>query len=85
EVVERPTAGFAGPVGDWLTGPLRSGAEDLLEPGAMSADGWFDPDIVQRRWRDHLTGRRESTPAIWAILMFQAWLKAGRGAAAEAA
>ncbi|MFL6745257.1 MAG: asparagine synthase (glutamine-hydrolyzing) [Sphingomicrobium sp.] len=85
ELVERPKAGFAVPVGEWLKGPLRSWAEDLLDPGAMSADGWFDPDIVQRRWRDHLTGRRDSTPAIWAILMFQAWLKAGRGAAAEAA
>jgi asparagine synthase (glutamine-hydrolysing) len=28
---------------------------------------------VARRWRDHLAGRRDSTPALWAILMFQAW------------
>ena len=51
----------------------------------MRAEGWFDPDVVQRRWRDHLSGRRDSTPALWAILMFQAWLRAQRGAAAEAA
>ena len=85
ELVERPKAGFAVPVGTWIKGPLRSWAEDLLEPGAMRAEGWFDPEIVQRRWRDHLSGRRDSTPAIWGVLMFQAWLRAQHAAAAEAA
>ena len=41
----------------------------------MAADGWFDPAIVHRRWQDHLSGRRDSTPAIWAVLMFQSWLR----------
>jgi len=85
DLIERPKAGFAIPVGAWIKGPLRHWAEELLEPGAMRADGWLDPDVVQRRWRDHLSGRRDSTPAIWAILMFQAWLRAQRSAAAEAA
>jgi asparagine synthase (glutamine-hydrolysing) len=85
ELVERPKAGFGIPVGQWIKGPLRAWAEDLLDPGAMRADGWFDPDIVQRRWRDHLSGRRDSTPALWAILMFQAWLREQRGSAAAAA
>lgn len=71
---ERPKAGFAVPVGDWLKGPLRPWAEDLLDPGKLSAEGWFDAAIVQRRWRDHLAGRRDSSPALWAILMFQSWL-----------
>jgi asparagine synthase (glutamine-hydrolysing) len=51
----------------------------------MRSEGWFDPRIVQRRWRDHLSGLRDSTPALWAILMFQAWLREQRTAAAEAA
>jgi len=85
ELIERPKAGFAIPVGAWIKGPLRHWAEDLLEPGAMRADGWLDPDVVQRRWHDHVSGRRDSTAAIWAILMFQAWLRAHRAAAAAAA
>lgn len=72
---DRPKAGFAVPIGEWLKGPLRPWAEDLLDPKAMAADGWFDPAIVHRRWQDHLAGRRDSTPAIWAILMFQSWLR----------
>lgn len=72
---ERPKAGFAVPVGEWIKGPLRPWAEELLDPSKMASEGWFNTQVVQRRWRDHLSGRRESTPAIWAILMFQAWLR----------
>jgi asparagine synthase (glutamine-hydrolysing) len=70
---ERPKAGFAVPVGEWLKGPLRDWAEDLLEPRRMAGEGWFDPAIVSRRWQAHLSGRRDSTQALWAVLMFQAW------------
>lgn len=84
-LVERPKAGFGIPVGEWIKGPLRPWAEDLLDPNTMRAQGFFDPEIVQRRWRDHLAGRRDSTPAIWAILMFQSWLEANCGTSASAA
>lgn len=73
DMFERPKAGFAIPVGEWIKGDLRPWAEDLLEPTRMAGEGWFDPVIVQRRWRDHLSGRRDSAPALWAVLMFQAW------------
>lgn len=76
---ERPKAGFAVPVGQWIRSDLREWAEQLLDPVAMRQQGLLDPAIVQRRWRDHLSGRRESTPAIWAVLMFQAWLEQNRG------
>jgi asparagine synthase (glutamine-hydrolysing) len=72
---ERPKAGFAIPVGEWLKGPLRAWAEDLLDPRRMAEEGWFDPAVIRRRWDMHLSGRRDSTPALWAILMFQAWLR----------
>lgn len=72
-LVDRPKAGFAIPIGDWLKGPLRPWAEDLLDPSVISREGWFDPSIVQKRWSMHLSGKRDSTSAIWAILMFQAW------------
>lgn len=74
ELFDRPKAGFAVPVGDWLRGALRPWAEELLDERRMKNEGWFDAAVVRRRWHDHLTGRRESTPAIWAVLMFQAWL-----------
>jgi asparagine synthase (glutamine-hydrolysing) len=75
ELIERPKAGFGIPVGEWIKGTLRPWAEDLLDPSRMAGEGWFDAGIVQRRWREHLSGRRDSTPALWALLTFQAWLR----------
>ena len=72
---DRPKAGFAAPVGQWIKGPLREWAEDLLDPARLSAQGYVDPQIIARRWRDHLSGARDATAALWGILMFQAWLR----------
>lgn len=74
QLFDRPKAGFAVPVGEWIRGPLRAWAEELLDPVQMASEGWFDPGVVRRRWSDHLSGRRDSTQALWAVLMFQAWL-----------
>ena len=71
---ERPKTGFAIPIGEWIKGPLRPWAEELLDERRLTAEGWFDAATVRRRWHDHLSGRRDSTPALWAVLMFQAWL-----------
>jgi asparagine synthase (glutamine-hydrolysing) len=70
---ERPKTGFAVPVGEWIKGPLRPWAEELLDERRLSSEGWFDAPTVRRRWRDHLSGRADSTPALWAVLMYQAW------------
>jgi asparagine synthase (glutamine-hydrolysing) len=86
---ERPKAGFAVPVGEWIKGPLRDWAEDLLDEGRLRGEGWFDTPRIRKRWAEHLAGTRDATPTIWAILMFQAWRvqEAGlpRPARAEAA
>ena len=85
ELFQRRKMGFGIPVGEWIKGPLRPWAEELLDPARMASDGWFDPAVVQRRWRDHLEGRSDSTAAIWAILMFQAWQREQRQPLARAA
>jgi asparagine synthase (glutamine-hydrolysing) len=72
-------------VGEWIKGPLRDWAEDLLNSRSMRLDGWFDVDVVNACWRDHLSGRRDSTAALWAVLMFQAWLREEKAVSAEAA
>jgi asparagine synthase (glutamine-hydrolysing) len=70
---ERPKAGFAIPVGEWIRGPLRPWAEDLLDRDRLKREGFFDADTVHRRWQQHLRKERDATPSLWAVLMFQAW------------
>jgi len=74
-LIDRPKAGFQVPIGEWIKGPLRDWAEDLLDPGRMRSEGWLDEAMVTSRWSAHLSGRRDATAALWAILMFQAWLR----------
>lgn len=72
-IMERPKMGFGVPIREWLRGPLCAWADELLDPAALRAEGFFDVGLVSRRWSEHRTGRRNWAPEIWAILMFQAW------------
>jgi len=74
ELIERPKAGFAVPVGQWIRGPLREWASDLLDETRIQREGYFNPKLVKELWEQHLSGRHDWTPRLWAILMFQAWL-----------
>ena len=73
---ERPKAGFAVPVGEWIKGPMRDWAESLLDQRRLRDEGMFDPAQVAERWRAHVSGQRDSTQALWAVLMYQAWSEA---------
>jgi asparagine synthase (glutamine-hydrolysing) len=73
ELIERPKAGFGIPVGDWLRGPLRGWAEDLLSEENLRRDGLIDPVPVRQAWAEHLSGRRDWTHRLWIILMLMAW------------
>jgi asparagine synthase (glutamine-hydrolysing) len=76
QLIERPKAGFAIPVGEWLRGPLREWAEQLLAEPRLVAEGFLDPRPVRESWAQHLSGRFDWTPRLWGVLMFQAWLQA---------
>lgn len=81
QLFRRPKMGFGIPVGEWIRGPLRDWAEDLLLPGRLAEDGFFDPAIVGQAWREHLAHQRNHHYRLWIILMFQAWRKELRAAA----
>lgn len=73
-LVERPKMGFAIPVGDWLRGPLRDWAEELLGSDRLRTEGYFNARAIREVWEDHLSGRSSWTGHLWPVLMFQAWL-----------
>jgi len=73
ELVERPKAGFAVPLGAWLRGPLRGWADGLLSPDALRDDGLIDIAAAGRLWRAHLRSDWDASRDLWPLLMFQAW------------
>lgn len=72
-LIDRPKAGFAVPVGDWLVGALRDWAEDLLLPDKLQSQGLLDTKMVQEIWQRFKRGERALLPRIWCVLMFEAW------------
>jgi asparagine synthase (glutamine-hydrolysing) len=75
EMVDRPKKGFSVPIGQWLRGPLKEWAEELLNENRLHNEGFFNARIIRELWLDHLGGATHCSNRLWNILMFQAWLE----------
>jgi asparagine synthase (glutamine-hydrolysing) len=80
ELIERPKMGFGVPIGEWLRGPLRAWAEELLDERRLAGEGYFRPEPILQLWRAHLKGSSNEQYRLWPILMFQCWLEANAAA-----
>jgi asparagine synthase (glutamine-hydrolysing) len=78
ELFERPKAGFAIPIGDWLRSSMKPWAEELLSEKRIREDGLFDSNAISTAWNAHLDGK-DSHNALWSILMFNSWADHFRG------
>jgi asparagine synthase (glutamine-hydrolysing) len=77
-LLARPKMGFAVPIDEWLRGPLKDWARDLLDPTALKREGLLAPSPIAERWDEHQTGARNARDFLWNVLMFEAWRAAHR-------
>lgn len=73
DLIERPKQGFGIPLDAWLRGPLRDWADALLDEARLDHEGYLRSEPIRRKWREHLSGRRNWQHWLWNVLMFQAW------------
>jgi asparagine synthase (glutamine-hydrolysing) len=74
KLIERPKMGFSVPLADWLRGPLREWAEELLSEKRLKEDGFFESSSIRKIWLEHLSLKFNWQHKIWNVLMFQSWL-----------
>ena len=72
-LTDRPKKGFGIPLNDWLKGPLKDWAENLLDEKKLLYEGFFNSKIIRQRWEDYLSNKNKSLYDLWNVLMFQAW------------
>jgi asparagine synthase (glutamine-hydrolysing) len=72
-LIDRPKMGLGVPVDEWIRGPLRPWAEDLLSLKSLEYFGMFQPEAVRQLWKEHVEGRSDWQFELWPILMMHGW------------
>jgi asparagine synthase (glutamine-hydrolysing) len=74
-LIDRPKQGFVFPIREWLRGPLKPWAEDLVNDRDTVIGEMIDLSIVRDVWDEHQTGRADHGYRLWVILMLVAWAR----------
>ncbi len=75
QLLDHPKMGFGIPLDQWLRGPLREWAENLLSEERLKSQNLFEYHLIRKRWNSFIEGSRCSN-LIWYVLMAQVWINA---------
>ena len=73
ELIDRPKTGFGVPLAEWLRGPLKEWGGDLLARDALYSDLGLNRAEIDKRFNEHVSGRRNWAHQLWAIAMLSDW------------
>jgi asparagine synthase (glutamine-hydrolysing) len=75
DILYRQKMGFAVPLASWFRGPLRARVRDALLGEALGRTGLFRRSYLERLVDRHQAGLSDYSAPIWALLMFEAFLR----------
>ncbi|MEC7868644.1 MAG: asparagine synthase-related protein, partial [Candidatus Poribacteria bacterium] len=70
-VIDRPKQGFDVPIGEWLRGPWKNWASDVV--GLVGEMDIFRSSPIERMWLEHIQGKRDWTYQLWILIVFAIW------------
>ena len=73
EVLHRPKQGFALPLVHWMRHELKELIVSVLLDSTALQRGYLNPQGVRQLLDEHFRGRRDHSPRIWRLLMFELW------------
>lgn len=68
-ISEGPKRGFAIPLSDWLKGPLKTWAQEIL----YTKNDFINMQEIERLWESHQSGAQNHAQQIWTFLNFNLW------------
>jgi asparagine synthase (glutamine-hydrolysing) len=74
-ILEREKMGFSVPLAHWLRGPLRHEVRQSLTGARLRETEIFHMDAVTKLLDQHQSGTRDHSAALWALVMFEAFLR----------
>jgi asparagine synthase (glutamine-hydrolysing) len=69
EMVYQPKQGFGVPIAQWLRGPLRNWAQDLIHDTNVMSRLPLERKRIEDLFKLHISGKRDAHPVLWATLM----------------
>jgi len=71
--INRSKMGFGIPVGNWFRGELKEFLRAALISKASSSRGYFNTVKVQEIVEGHISGKKDYSFQLWALLMLELW------------
>ena len=73
KLIDRPKQGFGLPVNEWIRGPLKDWAINLVDKKNLPKDGFINGELARKILNEHLSHKRNWDYRLWPILMWQQW------------
>ena len=73
ENIYRKKEGFSIPIKHWLRRDLKELMLDELHSSRIRKAGFFRPDEVDAMIQSHLSGTKNNSHQLWALLVFSIW------------
>jgi asparagine synthase (glutamine-hydrolysing) len=75
DIMYRRKMGFSIPLAEWFRGPLKQKLLDCVNSPRLADSGIFNMIELRKMADEHIAGTRDHNPALWSLLMFEAFLK----------
>jgi len=76
EILDRPKQGFGVPIVEWINRELRERVRDTFADARTRQRGLVEPAYVDVLLAEHERGRRDHSPALWALFILELWHRA---------
>ena len=74
-IIKRSKRGFSLPIAEGLRRELQADAAQAVTQGMIRDCGIFEPSVLDRLWSEHVSRRHDHGAALWALLVFERFLR----------